>query len=404
VASAPDTLLSDYYRYPAGTVDIRSAGEMRKPGFFRFGSARCFGSCALIDSKDTLKTSDKPLPDALQESSVRSGSVHLPFDLNEVVTNLRRERYVPALRGRRKKLLDAGWIRQAYYLGRRFMPVAVRKHFQRAHLADWDKIPFPAWPVDCSVDLIFEKAMGMALQARGGEPIPFVWFWPDGHDSCVIMTHDIEQADGRDLCPMLMDMAETVGMRSSFQVIPEERYQVPPSFLDEVRRRGHEVNIHDLNHDGRLYREREEFLRRAAKIAEYARQFGAEGFRSAILYRNLEWYEALEFGYDMSVPNVAHLDGLISFNIHPDYVAEKRASDVYGSLLVRLASLRDELNVWSALPREVNRWWRQRSQMEVVRSGNTWEILGDGSDRAVLARASLDNGSVVYDRGRDRLQ
>ena len=32
------------------------------------------------------------------------------------------------------------------------------------------------------------------------------------------------------------------------------------------------------------------------------------GFRSAILYRNIDWYDALDFSYDMSIPNVAHLD------------------------------------------------------------------------------------------------
>ena len=31
----------------------------------------------------------------------------------------------------------------------------------------------------------------------------------------------------------------------------------------EIRSRGFEFNIHDLNHDGRLYQERAEFLRRA---------------------------------------------------------------------------------------------------------------------------------------------
>src|SRR5580700_9910875 len=53
---------------------------------------------------------------------------------------------------------------------------------------------------------------------------------------------------------------------------------------------------------------RAEFLRRAKHINLYGLKFGAEGFRSAVLYRNLDWYDALEFSYDMSVPNVAHLD------------------------------------------------------------------------------------------------
>jgi hypothetical protein len=44
------------------------------------------------------------------------------------------------------------------------------------------------------------------------------------------------------------------------------------------------------------------------KINRYAKAFQAFGFRAGAMYRNLDWYEALEFSYDMSVPNVAHLD------------------------------------------------------------------------------------------------
>ena len=72
--------------------------------------------------------------------------------------------------------------------------------------------------------------------------------------------------------------------------------------------RGFEVNVHDLKHDGRLYADHREFLRRAERINNYVREFGAEGFRSGILYRNADWFDAFEFSYDMSIPNVAHLD------------------------------------------------------------------------------------------------
>ena len=34
----------------------------------------------------------------------------------------------------------------------------------------------------------------------------------------------------------------------------------------------------------------------------------AKGFRAGVLYRKQLWYDALDFEYDMSVPNVAHLD------------------------------------------------------------------------------------------------
>src|SRR3989442_9979361 len=146
------------------------------------------------------------------------------------------------------------------------------------------------------------------MQAQGIHRVPFVWFWPDSAKSCLIMTHDIEQLAGRKFCSRLMDLDDSAGIKSSFQVVPEERYPVPEEFLGEIRNRGFEVNIHDLNHDGQLFSSHDGFLRRAERINAYARKYGARGFRSGASYRNQAWYGALEFSYDMSVPNVAHLD------------------------------------------------------------------------------------------------
>jgi hypothetical protein len=443
--------LRRYYRYPSGMIDVYVPVTTGKTGFFRAGSARCFGSCSLPDPEERIGDLAQALPDAITSCVADSGAVRLSFNPDEVAANLRLERYTAALAQGRKKLLNASWVRQGYYLVRRLLPVHVRKHLQRRHLADWKRIPFPGWPVDTSVDQMFEQILRLALSARSGDPIPFVWFWPDGHAGCMIMTHDVEEARGRDLCSGLMDLDESAGLRSSFQVIPEVRYDVPARFLDEIRNRGHEVNVHDLNHDGNLFREREEFLRRAAKIRSYAVQFAAQGFRSGVLYRNQDWFDDLGFSYDMSVPNTAHLDpqrggcctvmpyfigrvlelpltttqdyslfhvlqdyslglwekqidmilhhhGLISFNVHPDYIVEKRERDVYVSLLSMLARLRDTRDVWAALPRDVNRWWRQRSQLELVRDGEHWRIAGDGAERASVAYASLEDGHLVYRR------
>ncbi len=111
---------------------------------------------------------------------------------------------------------------------------------------------------------------------------------------------------GRDFCSSLMDINDSFGIKSSFQIVPERRYGVSPEYLESIKSRGFEVAVQDLNHDGHLFRERGEFLRRVAKINAYGRQYGADGFRSAVLYRNQDWYGDLDFSYDMSVPNVAH--------------------------------------------------------------------------------------------------
>ena len=90
-------------------------------------------------------------------------------------------------------------------------------------------------------------------------------------------------------------------------------------------------------------------------------------------------------------------NGLASFIIHPDYVRERDTRKVYEDLLAYLRDLREQGAAWFALPREVDSWWRARSQMSVVKEGSSWRIEGQGADRAVLAFARNVNGRVVYE-------
>ena len=170
------------------------------------------------------------------------------------------------------------------------------------------------------------------------------------------------------------------------------------------------------------------------------------------MYRNLAWLHAFQFSYDMSVPNVAHLDpqrggcctvmpyfigdilelpltttqdyslfhilqqrsldlwkkqiamiqerhGLISFIIHPDYVNEKWSSNLYDALLGYLAELRADHAVWMALPREVDRWWRARREMRLIQENGTWKISGtSGRTRASCLRLAQRRPGCVSSR------
>src|SRR5438552_5286201 len=296
---------------------------------------------------------------------------------------------------------------------------------------------------------MLERLLLLCLRSQGIDRVPCVWFWPDGAPSCAIVTHDIETADGFDRCAWLMDADDSAGIKSSFQVVPEDRYSVAGPRLDAMRARGFEINVHDLNHDGRLFSSREEFLRRVKKINAYARAFGARGFRSGSLYRHPDWYDALEIAYDMSIPNAGHLEiqrggcctvmpyfigdivelplttsqdyslfhimqdfsndvwknqmesvmgrhGLVTFIVHPDYLNVEPERQVYRTLLDHLSSLREAGRSWVALPGEVERWWRNRSQMTLVRDGDQWRIEGPGKERARIAYAVLDGERLTY--------
>ena len=286
--------------------NLSGAKPSGEPGFFQFGSGTlCYGQCESGVSREIGKSGRF---DAFKNIHNGESGIHLPFDPVSVIENLRRERYEQSLAPNFEKLVSQEWMFVAYYSLRGILPVALRRKLQRIYLSGWQKRPFPAWPVDFTVDTLHEKLLRLSMEANNTRRLPFIWFWPDGASNCLILTHDVETTAGRDFTSQLMDLDESYGFRASFQVVPESRYPVSDSYVASIRDRGFEFNIHDLNHDGLLYRNRNDFLRRAKKINKYAHRYGAQGFRAGSMYRNLDWYDAFDFSYDMSMPNVAHLE------------------------------------------------------------------------------------------------
>ena len=166
--------ITDYYRCPDDVADLGLEGNLNGlKGFFRFGpDAVCYGQAA----GTTRPYVNGNLYDAANAVQVRQNKVSLPFDVDQVIDNLRYERYVSS----RETWLDAEWTRDVYYRLRPFLPVALRKHLQRAYLRGWQSRTFPSWPVDRSVDVLSEELMALTLRASKRERLPFIWFWPEG--------------------------------------------------------------------------------------------------------------------------------------------------------------------------------------------------------------------------------
>jgi hypothetical protein len=445
------TALTDYFR----CADIPYFGQSGTPhpanGFFRFGSEIvCYGQA----TGKTRSNATDHLYDASKDVQPNGSGLLLPFDLTQVVDNLRYESYVQPS----NRLLESPWIKDIYYRLRPLMPVGVRKHLQGLYLRNWETIAFPTWPVDRSVDILLEKMLLLAMKKGCIDRLPFVWFWPDGHSACAIMTHDVETTEGRDFCSRIMDLDDEIGIKASFQIVPEKRYVVPECYLEEIRARGFEINVQGLDHDGNLFQNRRTFLESAGRINQYARQYNARGFRSPILYRNSHWFQDMQFSYDMSVPSVAHLEaqrggcctimpyslpghtvgmtelpvtmtedytlfhvlkdysttlwekqmsiilaghGLMNFIVHPDYVTTGRSQDTFKALLERISRLRSDRGVWVPLPRAVDQWWRDRNQMRVVQHGNAWKVEGPGSDRATVAFACVEGDHLTFEFKKD---
>jgi hypothetical protein len=443
------SILSDYYRVPdEGLARVCAPPLSGEDGFFLFGpDVICYGKSATGVSPEIENAGRF---DASRNANLKNSEVHLPFNPVQVVENLLRERYVKQRPAKNGRMVDLPIVRSTYYAVRELLPVSIRKHLQKFYLGDWSRLLFPRWPVDFTVDTLHERILRLSMQANGIQRMPFIWFWPNGAPNALIVTHDVETAAGRDFTRELIDLDEAHGIRASFQVIPEKRYEVPDEYVALIRSRGFEFNIHDLNHDGQLYQERQLFLQRSKKINSYVKKFATHGFRAGVMYRNLDWYDAYEMSYDMSMPNVAHLEpqrggcctvfpyfvgkileiplttcqdyslfqilndysidlwkqqlallrkrnGLMSFIAHPDYLIDASARKVYESLLQYLQQMVQREKIWMALPGEVDQWWRARSQMHLVQANGRWTVEGPQSDQAKIAFAVRDGDNLRYE-------
>jgi hypothetical protein len=176
------------------------------------------------------------------------------------------------------------FARNLYYDLKPFLPVALRMAIRRRLVRHQLKNNTARWP-------IFPSA---------GTP-PRGWSgWPGGKQFALVLTHDVEGPVGLANCEQLMKLEMELGFRSSFNFIPEGNYEVPQSLRERMQKEGFEVGVHDLHHNGKLYRSKERFDLAAPRINHYLREWNAVGFRSGFMHRNLDWLHALEIEYDMS--------------------------------------------------------------------------------------------------------
>jgi hypothetical protein len=95
------------------------------------------------------------------------------------------------------------------------------------------------------------------------------------------------------------------------------------------------------------------------------------------------------------IKRIAAQHGMISFIVHPDYLDHPEAVASYEALLRHLEQLRSEQRLWIALPGEVDAWWRARRAMRLELTATGWRIEGEGSERARIAYATLDDNEVL---------
>ncbi|HVM61583.1 MAG TPA: glycosyltransferase [Verrucomicrobiae bacterium] len=166
--------------------------------------------------------------------------------------------------------------------------------------------PYLPWRFRMGLRRLFARLTLRAYQDvwpinRAASPPPRNWpGWPDGKKFAVVLTHDVEGARGISQARQLAALEKKLGFRSSFNFVPEGEASVPADLRAELIRDGFEVGVHDLHHDGKLFWDRAEFIRRAQRINSYLKEWGCSGFRSAFMQHNLDWIHDLEIRYDAS--------------------------------------------------------------------------------------------------------
>lgn len=123
--------------------------------------------------------------------------------------------------------------------------------------------------------------------------------WPDGKRFALILTHDVDTAQGQEKCVALASMEEALGLRSSFNFVPR-RYQVSSSLREYLAEKGFEVGVHGLYHDGKYFNSREEWDNRAKLINQYIKEWNAVGYRTPSMHHMLDWFHELDIEYDAS--------------------------------------------------------------------------------------------------------
>lgn len=369
------------------------------------------------------------------------GDVALPFDPDDVVLSCWGERFGPP--GRSPVALARRSALLAYYRVRPLLPRRVQIALRRAYARVQVRSRFPAWPLEESLHGFYDAMLGYAAEVAG-RAVPWIAPWPRGHEWALVLTHDVETADGVTLIPGLREVEERHGYMSSWNFVPR-RYEVPRSVLARLGDEGCEIGIHGLYHDGRDLESARVLGERLPEMIRYAQEWGAVGFRSPATQRDPDLIGSLPFDYDSSYPdtdpfepqrggccswwpfvngNVVELPitlvqdhtafvilrrrdpglwldkadalrrrgGMALLITHPDYTPLGPVAEAYNALLARYAQ---DPTAWRALPREVASWWRRREASEVRPNGDNWVVAGPAAGEASVRLAVPASGPEV---------
>lgn len=342
---------------------------------------------------------------AIQQALPELGLTPPPSDVGELLRlTLGEEQFGP----NRWKLSTTN---NFYYKVKPLVPSALKQAIRRFFSTRTRESSRLGWPIEPRYAEFQWEVIRQLLIITGCESLSFRYFWPDGGRFAFVLTHDVETADGQRYVRNIADLEEKLGFRSAFAFVPE-RYALDYDLIAELQERGFEIGVHGLKHDGKDFQSYSEFSRRATRINHYLKRFDTKGFYAPLTIRQPEWMQMLDIDYDRSFfdtdpfePNPGGVMSIWPFTIgrfvelpytmvqdhtlaillqepdtrlwqekinfikryhgmalmvtHPDYLRYSHIEKLYVHFLNKMKESGD---YWFALPRDVARWWRERSE------------------------------------------
>jgi len=123
--------------------------------------------------------------------------------------------------------------------------------------------------------------------------------WPEKKKFALVLQHDVDSVKGLRRCRKLIELEKELGFRSSFNFVPED-YPLPAALRQALESAGFEIGVHGLRHDGKLFRNPNEFCKKVPRINRYLKKWGAVGFTSPSMLRNLSWMGELSIEHACS--------------------------------------------------------------------------------------------------------
>ncbi|MEK7671550.1 MAG: hypothetical protein AAB344_04950 [Bacteroidota bacterium] len=335
---------------------------------------------------------------------------------------------------------------RCYYAVRPLVPRNLQVALRRTYAKKQARVEFPRWPIEPILVDRANREMESRIQQSEEKRVSLINFWPGSCRAAVALTHDVEWDIGVRNIPRVREVEKKYGVVSSWNFVPE-RYPFDKKILKELEAEGCEIGLHGLYHDGKKFSSRKIFEKRLPMMNNYLKEWGAVGFRSPATHRNPDWMPEIAAEYDSSFPDTDPFEpqsggccsifpfflgemvelpitlaqdhtlieilqkkdielwkqksnwiienhGLVNIIIHPDYMLTEKDLWYYEEFL-RFITL--QKNLWFALPKDIARWWRDRSKSEVVTiDGVRPMIKGPASVRGCISWAVLEGEKVKY--------